>query len=58
MTAPAAIRQADLKRVVDIAKASGCVIELEKDGMKIRVFPDNPDIHREPEPTTREVIPL
>jgi hypothetical protein len=47
MTAPAAIRQSDLRRVVAMAKESGCTIEVEKDGFKIRVMPDNPDIHRQ-----------
>jgi hypothetical protein len=45
MTAPAVIRQSELKRAVKLAKENGCVIELEKDGLKIRVMPDNPDIH-------------
>jgi hypothetical protein len=46
MTAPAAIKQSDLRRAVAVAKESGCIIEIEKDGMKIRVMPDNQDIHR------------
>jgi hypothetical protein len=37
-----------------MAKASGCVIEVEKDGMKIRVFPDSPDIHRLEQPLPKK----
>ncbi len=52
MSAPAAIRQSEIKRAIALAKENGCVIELEKNGMKIRVFPDNPDIHR-PAPSSK-----
>jgi hydrogenase maturation factor len=45
MTAPAVFRQSDLRRLTEMAKESGCVIEMEKDGVKIRVMPDTPNIH-------------
>ncbi len=44
MSAPASIRQSDIKKAVALVKASGVVIEIEKDGMKIRILPDSPDI--------------
>lgn len=56
MTAPATIKQSDLRRAVAVAKESGCIIEIEKDGMKIRVMPDNPDIHR-PEQIDQQPVP-
>ena len=40
MTAPAAIKQADLKRIAAIAKSEGVVVEIEHNGMKIRVSAD------------------
>jgi hypothetical protein len=58
MTTPAAIRQSDLRRVVTMAKESGCTIEVEKDGFKIRVMPDNPDIHSPTQMAKRKGIRL
>lgn len=40
MTAPAAIKQADLKRIAAIAKSEGVVVEIEHNGMKIKVSAD------------------
>jgi hypothetical protein len=48
MTAPAAIRKSDMDRAAAMAKKHGCVVEIEKDGMKFRFMPDNPDIHSAP----------
>lgn len=45
MTAPVAIRQSDLRRATAMAKESGCVIEIERNGVKIRVMPDNPELY-------------
>lgn len=28
-----------------MAKESGCVIEIERNGVKIRVMPDNPELY-------------
>lgn len=40
MTAPAAIKQADLKRMAAIAKSEGVVVEIEHNGIKIKVSSD------------------
>lgn len=40
MTAPAAIKQADLKRMAAIAKSEGVVVEIEHNGLKIKVSAD------------------
>lgn len=40
MTAPAAIKQADLKRIAAIAKSEGVVVEIEHNGLKIKVTAD------------------
>lgn len=45
MTAPAVIKQSELRRVVSMAKEAGVTIELEKNGVKIRVIPETPNIH-------------
>lgn len=45
MTAPALVKQADLKRMAEIAKQQGVRIEIEIDGKIIRVAPDIPTIH-------------
>ncbi len=45
MTAPAAIKQSDLRRMASIVKSEGVRIEVEIDGKIIRVSPDIPDIH-------------
>lgn len=37
MTAKAAIKQSDLKRIAAIAKSEGVVVEIENNGVKIRV---------------------
>lgn len=48
MTAPAAIRQSDLRRAASIVKETGVVIEVERDGVKIRLMPNIPDTHSRP----------
>lgn len=40
MTAPAAIKQADLKRIAAIAKSEGVVVEIEHNGLRIKVSAD------------------
>lgn len=47
MTAPAAIKQADLRRMASIARSEGVRIEMEIGGKIIRVMPDIPVIHSE-----------
>ena len=47
MTAPAAIKQADLRRMASIARSEGVRIEMEIGGKIIRVMPDIPTIHSE-----------
>lgn len=37
MTARAAIKQSDLKRMAAIAKSEGVVVEIENNGVKIRI---------------------
>lgn len=47
MTAPAVVRSADLKRMGDfVRKNPGLRVEVEKDGIILRVSPDIQDIHR------------
>jgi hypothetical protein len=43
MTAPARIKQADLKRLAAVAKSEGVRIKLEMDGMTIEITPDTPE---------------
>jgi hypothetical protein len=43
MTAPGSIRQADINRIAKIAREQGVVVEIERDGFKIRVRPDHPE---------------
>lgn len=38
MTARAAIKQSDLKRMAAIAKQEGVVVEIENNGIKIRII--------------------
>lgn len=45
MTAPALVKQADLKRMAEIAKQQGVRVEIEIDGKIIRVAPDIPTNH-------------
>lgn len=45
MTTPALIKQADLKRMAEIAKTQGVRVEIEIDGKLIRVAPDIPVNH-------------
>lgn len=40
MTAVASIKQADLRRMAAVAKAEGVVVEIERNGLKIRVRAD------------------
>ncbi len=47
MTSPAIVRSADLKRMGDfVRKNPGLRVEVEKDGVILRVSPDIPDNHR------------
>lgn len=48
MTAPAAIKQSDIRRMADIATEKGVIVEMEKDGTIIRVMPNIPEIHNAP----------
>lgn len=45
MTAPAAIKQSDLKRMAAIAKSEGVTVSIEFEGKIIKVSPAIPDIH-------------
>lgn len=45
MTAPALVKQSELKRMAAIAKSEGVPIELEVEGRIYRVLPDIPNIH-------------
>jgi hypothetical protein len=46
MTSPALLKTADLKRMGDFIKRNpGLRVEVEKDGILIRVAPDIPAIH-------------
>lgn len=45
MTAPASIKQSDLKRMAEVAKSKGVRVEMEVDGRIFRVSPDIPDNH-------------
>lgn len=45
MTTPALIKQADLKRMAEIAKTQGVRVEFEVDGKIFRVAPDIPVNH-------------
>lgn len=45
MTAPALIKQADLRRMAEIAKSQGVRVEMEIDGKIFRVSPDIHDNH-------------
>ena len=40
MTTPALVKSADLKRMAEIAKATGMRVEIERDGVIVRVAPD------------------
>lgn len=42
MTAPARVRQSDLRRLAAVAKRDGVRVEIEINGMIIRVSPDHP----------------
>lgn len=45
MTAPALVKQSELKRMAAIAKSEGVPIELEVEGRIYRVLPDIPNSH-------------
>lgn len=45
MTAPALVKQSELKRMAAVAKSEGVPIELVVDGRTYRVLPDIPDNH-------------
>jgi hypothetical protein len=45
MTAPALVKQSELKRMAAIAKSEGVPIELEVEGRIYRVLPDIPANH-------------
>ncbi|WP_430438950.1 hypothetical protein [Shinella sp.] len=49
MTAPALIKQAELRRMATIAKREGVRVEVEVNGRIFRISPDIPDDHK-PEP--------
>jgi hypothetical protein len=40
VTAPSAIKQADLRRMAAVAKSEGVVVEIEHNGLKIKVSAD------------------
>ncbi len=46
MTAPALIKQAELRRMATIAKREGVRVEVEVNGKIFRIFPDIPDNHK------------
>lgn len=47
MTTPAIVKSADLKRMGNFVKANpGLRVEVEKNGILIRVAPDIPAIHK------------
>ncbi|NRQ14603.1 hypothetical protein [Ensifer sesbaniae] len=54
MTARAAIKAADLKRMADIAKSKGVTVWVEIDGRRVGVSPDIQDIHK---PATVDLKP-
>lgn len=59
MTTPAIIKSADLKRMGDYVKKNpGIRVEVEKDGVLIRVAPDIPAIHSAPDVVKKERIRL
>lgn len=45
MTAPALVKQSELKRMAAIAKSEGVPVELEVEGRIYRVLPDIPNSH-------------
>lgn len=47
MTAPALIKQAELRRMATIAKKEGVRVEVEVNGKIFRISPDIPDNHRQ-----------
>lgn len=49
MTAPALIKQAELRRMATIAKREGVRVEVEVNGRIFRISPDIPDTNK-PEP--------
>lgn len=46
MSATALVRRSDLKRLADVAKATGMRIEIEVNGVIVRIAPDIPNIHK------------
>lgn len=46
MTAPALIKQAELRRMAAVAKKDGVRVEVEVNGKIFRISPDIPDSHR------------
>jgi hypothetical protein len=46
MTAPALIKQAELRRMATIAKREGVRVEVEVNGRIFRISPDIPDDHK------------
>ncbi|WP_334154766.1 hypothetical protein [Agrobacterium pusense] len=46
MTAPALIKQSDLKRLAKMVRRDGVRAEVEVNGIVIRVFPDIQDNHK------------
>jgi len=47
MTSPAVVRSGDLKRMARFVRENpGLRVEVERDGVILRVSPDIPDIHK------------
>lgn len=46
MTAPNAIRKSDLERAAALVQKTGLAVEIEKNGLKIRVMPAIHEMHR------------
>ncbi|WP_162895192.1 hypothetical protein [Rhizobium terrae] len=45
MSSPALVKQSDLKRMADVAKAKGVTVWIEVNGRRVGVSPDIPKIH-------------
>lgn len=58
MTAPALIKQAELRRMATIAKREGVRVEVEVGGRVFRVSPDIPDIPSDQNIAKKEPVRL
>lgn len=47
MTATAIVRRSDLKRMADVAKQTGMRVEIEVNGVIVRIAPDIPNINKQ-----------